>query len=92
MSRLTEKPAPGKASIEAFFTSKGTDVFAILPRWPGRQFTMKNTRSLRVKSVGLLGSAAPLHWKSTAESLIVELPEIPEELIRQPAWVLKISQ
>ena len=35
------KPERGKASIEAFFTSKGGDLYAILPRWPGRQFTVK---------------------------------------------------
>ena len=39
VTKLTEKPAPGKASIDAFFTAKGKDVYAILPRWPGRRFT-----------------------------------------------------
>ncbi len=92
VSRLTEKPAPGKASIEAFFTVKGTDIFAILPRWPGRQFTMKDTGTLRVKSVALLGSSAPLRWQAGADSIAVELPDLPEELLQQPAWVLKLSQ
>lgn len=92
VSRLTEKPAPGKASIEAFFTAKGTDIFAILPRWPGRQFTMKDTGTLRVKSVALLGSSAPLRWQAGADSIAVELPDLPEELLQQPAWVLKLSQ
>jgi alpha-L-fucosidase len=92
VSKLTEKPASGKASIEAFFTAKGSDVFAILPRWPGRQFTIKDTGTLRVKSVTLLGSAATLLSKAGANSLTIELPELPEELLRQPAWVLKLSQ
>ena len=38
--------APGKASIEAFFTAKGKDVYAILPRWPGRRFTVKDAGGL----------------------------------------------
>ena len=40
--RRWEAPEPGKASIEAFFTSKGNDVYAILPRWPGRTFAVSD--------------------------------------------------
>ncbi len=35
VTKLTEKPEPGKAGIEAFFTTKGSDVYAILPHWSG---------------------------------------------------------
>jgi len=90
ISKLTGRPQQGKAAIEAFFTAKGNDVFAILPRWPGRQFTIKEAPP--VKSVKLLGSSAPLHWKSKAGSLVIELPDVPEDLMNQPAWVLKLSQ
>ncbi len=91
-SKLIGTPQPGKASIEAFFTSKGNAVYAILPRWPGRQFTWKDTGSLHVKSISLLGAAAPLHWKAAGGSIRVELPELPAELFSQLAWVLKLSQ
>ena len=39
------------------------DVYAILPRWPGRRFTVKDAAALDVKSVALLGrpDAAALH-------------------------------
>ena len=33
VTKLTEKPEPGKAGIEAFFTTKGSDLYAILPHW-----------------------------------------------------------
>lgn len=92
VSKLTEKPAAGKASIEAFFTAKGNSVFAILPRWPGRQFTFKNTGNLKVQAAKLLGSDLPVVWRSGSDSVIFNLPEMPEELLRQPAWVLKITQ
>ena len=49
VAKLTEKPEPGKASIEAFFTFKGNDAYAILPRWPGAQFTLKNFRRLKAE-------------------------------------------
>ena len=32
VTKLASKPEPGKAGIEAFFTSKGDSVYAILPR------------------------------------------------------------
>jgi alpha-L-fucosidase len=92
VSKLAEKPAAGKASIEAFFTAKGRDVFAILPRWPGRQFTVKDKGALEVKSVALLGGPASLRFTKAGTSITVELPDLPEELLGQPAWVLRLGR
>ena len=86
------KSASKPAEIEAFFTAKGRDIFAILPRWPGRTFTIKDTGALLAKSVTLLGSSVPLRFKAGKSSVSVELPELSEELRGQPAWTLKISQ
>ena len=85
------KPEPGKASIEAFFTAKGSDVFAILPRWPGKTFRIKEG-ALKPKSVTLLGSTAALKWKASGGAVTIDLPDLPEELLGQPMWVVKISQ
>jgi alpha-L-fucosidase len=90
VTKLVGKPESGKASIEAFFTTKGNDLFAILPRWPGRNFQLKDVTG--AKSVSLLGSTAPLKFKSTKEGISIALPDLPEELRAQPAWVLKVSQ
>ncbi|MGO4885514.1 MAG: alpha-L-fucosidase C-terminal domain-containing protein [Bryobacteraceae bacterium] len=92
MAKLAAKPENGKASIEAFFTSKGGDLYAILPRWPGRQFTVKDYEGAKPRSVTLLGVAAPLDFKFSAGAVTVELPELPEELLAEPAWVLKLSR
>jgi alpha-L-fucosidase len=91
VAKLAGKPEGGKASIEAFFTSKGGDLYAILPRWPGRQFTVRGYEGAKPASVTLLGVTAPLRFKAGAGSVTVELPELPEELLPQPAWVLKLS-
>jgi alpha-L-fucosidase len=90
VSTLIE-PKPGKASIEAFFTSKGKDVYAILPRWPGRQFRIKEG-GLQPKSVTLLGGSAPLRFSSAGGAVTIDMPETPRELFTQPMWVLKVSQ
>jgi alpha-L-fucosidase len=90
VTKLTAKPEPGKASIEAFFTSNGSELFAILPRWPGRNFRLKDVNG--VKSVTLLGSPMPLKFKAVKSGVSIKLPALPEELMQQPAWVLKVSQ
>jgi alpha-L-fucosidase len=89
VTKLAAKPAPGKAGIEAFFTSKGDDLFAILPRWPSKTFQVKDVTG--IKSVTLLGPNAPLKFKASGGGISINLPELPEELLTQPAWVLKLS-
>jgi alpha-L-fucosidase len=99
VTKLAGRPEPGKAAIEAFFTSKGSDLYAILPRWPGRDrasvgqasrlsFTVKNVSG--VTGVTLLGSQAPLKFAVVPGGISIELPELPEALMAQPAWVLHI--
>ena len=90
VTKLIEKPADGKAAIQAFFTAKGHDVYAMLPRWSGRNVVIKDLSS--AKSVHLLGSAEPLKFKASKAGLSIDLADLPEELRSQPAWVLKISQ
>lgn len=90
VTKLTAKPEPGKAYIEAFFTAKGTDVYAIMPRWPGRTFTVKGVDA--VKSATLLGSSAPLKVKQSKSGVTITLPDLPEDLQRQPAWTLKLTR
>jgi hypothetical protein len=36
--------------------------------------------------------SAPLHFQSSANTVTVDLPELPNELLAQPAWVLKLSR
>ena len=90
VTKLASKPEPGKAGIEAFFTRKGSDVYAILPRWPGGLFKVKDVRG--VKSVALLGSASPVKFTSANGVVTIQLPELSEDLRPQPAWVIKLSR
>ncbi len=90
VTKLTEKQAAGKAAIEAFFTAKGSDLFVILPRWPGRRFVVRDAGSGPVKAVTLLGSPAPVRFSAQGGTISIELPEMPEALMSQPAWTLKL--
>ena len=91
VARLTEPPQTGKASIDAFFTTKGGDVYAILPRWPGRQFTIKDIDAAHLKSATLLGASAPLRWRRAEGGIAIDFPDAPQQLMTQPAWVVKLG-
>jgi len=90
VAALTGKPEPGKAGIEAFFTTKDSNLYAILPRWPGRTFLLKDVTD--VKAVSLLGSDATLRFRTVAGGVAIDLPQLPDDLLNQPAWVLKVSR
>ena len=91
VAKSTEKPAQGQAAIEAFFTAKGDDIYVILPRWPGERFTARGIETAHLKSIRLLGSQSPLRYSAKARAVTVEMPNLPETLMAQPAWVLKFS-
>ena len=90
VTKLVARPEPGKAGIEAFLTTKGNDLFAILPRWPGRNFHLKDVTGVR--SVTLLGATSPLKFKAAKHGVSIALPDLPDELLAQPAWVLRVSR
>jgi alpha-L-fucosidase len=92
VAKLTGTPAPGKASIEAFFTRKGNDVYAILTRWPGTRFSLKDAGALTPKTVTLLGAPGTLRFAKTGTAITIDLPALPEALLAQPLWVLKLKQ
>ena len=50
-----ERKKPGQAVIEAFFTSKGNDLYAIVPGIAGKRFVLKNATAKGGASVELLG-------------------------------------
>lgn len=87
VTKLIEKSSDGKASIEAFFTSNDGDVYAILPQWSSRNLVIKDTSS--AKAVDLLGSSMPLKFKASSSGLSIQLPDLPEGLRQQPAWVFE---
>jgi alpha-L-fucosidase len=42
ISKLVDEPPPGTARVEAFFTTKADTVYAIVPRWPGPEFVIRD--------------------------------------------------
>jgi len=40
----------------------------------------------------LLGSSTPLKFKAEGSGIEIALPALPDELLHQPVWVLKVSR
>jgi alpha-L-fucosidase len=84
-----ERRKPGQAVIEAFFTSKGNDVYAIIPGWPGRQFVLKNAAGSAME-VTLLGGTGPLKWSASGGNIVINMPEASADAARaQHAHVIR---
>ena len=90
VTKLIEASSGGEASIETFFTAKGSNVYAILPHWSRRTLVLKDLK--HAKAVTLLGSSTRLKFRSSKGGLEIELPDLSENLRVQAAWVLKIAQ
>ena len=92
VAKMAEAPSGGKAAIDAFFTSKGGNVYAILPRWPPGRFVVKGLDAKAVKAVALLGGPGALRFQAAEGGIAVQLPAIPANLMTQPAWVLRFTK
>ena len=74
VKKLASKPEAGKAGIEAFFTTKGNDLYVILPRWSGRTFQVKDVSGAKAASV-LCGGT--LNDKAAAGGVAVGWGDLP---------------
>lgn len=87
---VVDGAGPGLARVEAFFTAKGDTVYAIVPRWPPKDFLLRETASAR--SVSLLGSKEPLKWERASDGIRIRVPDFPAG--KEPcchATVLKVT-
>ncbi len=86
---LVEKRAEGQAIIEAFFTAKPGKLYAILPRWPGKEFTVRGVKPGAGAAVTLLGSDGTLRWQAAGDGIRVAMPDYPAKA--SDAYVLQIA-
>jgi alpha-L-fucosidase len=87
-----DRKKPGQAVIEAFFTAKGNDVFAIIPGWPGRRFVLKGASAGPSLRVSMLGHQGSLKWSATSDGIAVEMPEASADAAKaQYAHTLRLT-
>lgn len=86
-----DRKTAGQAVIEAFFTAKGDDVFAIVPGWPGRHFVVRSAAAGPAFQATLLGSNAPLKWTGTKDGITIEMPDAAGDAAKaQYAYTLRL--
>ena len=90
---VVQGPMDGKASIDAFFTAKGNDVYAIFPRWPSDgKIVLKDIPSRTDSKISLLGIQSDLNWQKEGSNILVELPLLTNNSsLDFAAFVLKIE-
>jgi alpha-L-fucosidase len=91
VTEFVDRKKPGQAVIEAFFTSKGDDVYAIVPGWPGKELMVKNVKARTGMTVSLLGGSASLRWTASGNHIAITMPEASSDAAKaQFAHVIKL--
>jgi alpha-L-fucosidase len=88
----TVAPPPGQARKEVLFTFKDGNLYAIAPKWPGKELQLKDVRAGSSTTVTFLATGAVLPWWTSGNDLIVTLPQFdPNQLGSQHAYVFRLS-
>ncbi len=71
----TVAPPPGQARKEVLFTFKDGNLYAIAPKWPGKELRLRDVQAGSNTTVTFLATRATLPWRTEGSDLIVTLPE-----------------
>ena len=78
---------------DAFFTSKGDNVYAIFLKWQGEEFKLKSVKPVAGSKITMLGVAGDLKWKWDATNGLTII--YPSQKARPTscsyAWAFKIK-
>jgi alpha-L-fucosidase len=88
ITKMVDTPPPGYARVDAFFTTKDKNVYAILPRWPGAHVDFNGLEARSDAKITMLETGQTLKWKRDGQRLSVEMPPRGEH---REAYVLKIA-
>jgi alpha-L-fucosidase len=91
--KLTVDPDPGYAVKECFFTYNATDnnLYALLPKWPGTVFTIKDLAPAAGTRIELLETHQQLQWHQQGNDCVIGLPAYdPSKMKAGYAYVIKL--
>jgi alpha-L-fucosidase len=87
--KLVDEPKPGQAHIEAFFTSKGSTVYAIVPRRVPREVVL---RDVKASGATLVESGAPLEIHRRGEAIAITIPDaVRDRLPERVAFSIRLT-
>lgn len=92
ITMMVDKPPSGNARVEAFFTAKGTTVYAIVPRRPVNQVVLEDMEASSGPRVSLLEGGQPVQSSLTAKKLTIQIPDrLAATLPVRQAYTFKIE-
>jgi len=92
--KQTVDPEPSYAAKQIFFTFKENMLYAVTPRWPGKNLVIKNFSAVPGCEIKFLGTGESLSWENKDNNLVIKMPEFdpnslkPEEMY---AYAFSIS-
>ena len=90
--KQTINPEPGYAVKEIFFTQKGNNIFAILPKYPKTEIILKGIKTSNKTKISILGSEKKILWKQKGDNIIIKMPFLYyDEMPCDYAWTLKLQ-
>lgn len=91
--KQTIEQQPGYAVREIFFTRKGKDVFAIVPKFPKGELLIRDFQITPDAKVTMLGTDKVLAYEQRGKDAVIRVPFMTvDELPCQYAWAFKISE
>jgi alpha-L-fucosidase len=92
MLKQTVDPEPGYAVREIFFTTKGEDVFAIVPKLPTDKLIIRDFAVSEKTKVSMLGTDSKFKFEKSDNGIAIDVSDINKEnLPCDYAWVFKIT-
>ena len=92
ITKMVDAPPPGYAQVQAFFTTKGDALYAMLPRWPERQVTLNGVAAPSGAKIVLLETGDPLQFHATGSQLTITVPpELRFKLPERNLYTLKLT-
>lgn len=88
---IAGRPEAGKATVEAFYTTRGETLYAIVPRRPAQQLRLQEVKVPEGASVTMLGVDQSLKWKQGEGGVEIEIPLLSvDEVPCQYAYAIKL--
>jgi alpha-L-fucosidase len=75
ITQMVDNPPSGYARVEAFFTQKDANIYAILPRWPQGDLVLHDFAASNAAKATLIGSERSLSLKTSGRDIVIAIPD-----------------